>query len=130
MHADRRVARARAARDEADARPAAQLALRLGHVARAALLPAGDEADPLAVLVEAVERGEEALAGNAEGGVDALGDQRLDEGVAGGTGAEGGGGHGVARQAAAKGRRECASPAQRQQRRAQGSSGCVQFTVR
>jgi AcrR family transcriptional regulator len=80
--------------DEADARAAAQLALRLGHVARAALVAAGDEADPLAVLVEAVERGEEAFAGHAEGGVDALGDQRLDQGVAGGTGAGGGCSHG------------------------------------
>ena len=87
MHADRRVARARAAGDEAEARPAGQLALRLGHVARAALVAAGDEADAVAVLVEAVERGEEAFAGDAEDGVDALGDQRLDEGVAGGAGA-------------------------------------------
>ena len=50
-------------------------------------MAAGDEADPLAVLVEAVERGEKALAGNAEHGVDALGDQRLDQGMAGGAGA-------------------------------------------
>jgi hypothetical protein len=46
VDADRRVARARAAGDEADARAAAQLALRLGHVARAAFVAAGDEADP------------------------------------------------------------------------------------
>ena len=61
-----------------------QLALRLGHVARAALVAAGDEADAVAVLVEAVERGEEALAGDAEDGGRALRDQRLDEGVPGG----------------------------------------------
>src|SRR5207253_8004950 len=90
-------ARPRAARDEADAGAAAQLALRLGHVARAALVAAGDEADPLAMLVEAVERGEEALAGNTECRVDALRDERLDQDVAGGTGAWGGGGHGVER---------------------------------
>ena len=83
VHADRGVGRARAARHEADARPAGELALRLGHEGRAALLPAGDEADALAVLVEAVEHGEEALAGHAEDGVDALRDQRFDEGVAG-----------------------------------------------
>ena len=86
VDADRGVARAGAAGDEADTRPAAQLALRLGHVARTAFVAAGDEADLLAVLVEAVEGSEEALAGNAEGGVDALGDQRLDQGMAGGTG--------------------------------------------
>ena len=63
------------ARHEADAGPAAQLLfLRLGHEGRA-LLAAGDEADALTVLVEAVEHGEVALAGNAEDGVDALGDQ-------------------------------------------------------
>ena len=83
VDADRGVARARAAGDEADARPPAQLALRLGHEAGAALVAAGDEADALAVLVEAVEDGEEALAGHAERGVDALRDQRLDQGVAG-----------------------------------------------
>ena len=41
------------------------------------------------MLVEAVERGEKALAGHAEDGVDALGDQRLDEGVPGGAGGRG-----------------------------------------
>ena len=43
-----------------------ELALRLGHEGCAALLAAADEADALAVLVEAVEHGQEALAGNAE----------------------------------------------------------------
>ena len=63
--------------------PPAQLALRLGHEGGTALLPAGDEADALAMLVEAVERGEKALARHAERGVDALREQRLDERVAG-----------------------------------------------
>ena len=53
-------------------------------------MAAGDEADRVAVLVEAVERGQEALARHAEDGVDALRDQRLDEGVAGGAGGGGG----------------------------------------
>ena len=83
-NADRGVARARAARHEAQPRPAGELALRLGHVARAAFVAAGDEADAVAMLVEAVERGEEAFAGNAERGRRALRDQRFDEGVAGG----------------------------------------------
>ena len=73
------------ARDEADARAAAQLALRLGHEGGAALLPAGDEADVVAVLVEAVEHGQIAFAGHAEGGVHALGDQGFDQCVAGGS---------------------------------------------
>src|SRR5206468_11352285 len=59
---DARVRRAGAARHEADARAAAQLALRLGHEGRAALLPTGDEADALAVPMEAVEHGQVALA--------------------------------------------------------------------
>ena len=81
--ADRGVGGARPARDEADARPAAQLALRIGHERRAALLPAGDEADAIGVLVKAIEHGQEALAGHAEHGVDALGHQGLHQGVAG-----------------------------------------------
>jgi len=84
VQADRGVARAGSARHEAQARSTAELALRLGHVARAALLPTGDEADAIAMLVEAIERGEEALAGNAEDGVRALREQRFDEGVTGG----------------------------------------------
>ncbi len=85
VQADRRVARARSARDEAQSRAAGELALRLGHVARAALVPAADEADPVAVLVEAVEGGEEALAGDAEHRGRALREQRFHERVAGGT---------------------------------------------
>ena len=75
VHADRGVGRARAARHEAHARPAGELALRLGHVARAALVTAGDEADPVAMLVEAVEHGQEALARHAERRCRALLDQ-------------------------------------------------------
>ena len=85
VQADRGVARAGPAGHEAEPRPAAELALRFGHVARAAFVTAGDEADPVAMFVEAVERGEEAFAGNAERGARALGDQRLDQCVAGGT---------------------------------------------
>jgi hypothetical protein len=59
---------------------------------------AGDEADAVAMLVEAVERGEEAFARDAEDGARALRDQRLDEGVPGGA-VRRGRGHG-GRQAA------------------------------
>ena len=83
VQADAGVGGARAARDEADARPAAELALRLGHERRAAFLAAGDEADALAVLVKAVEHRQVALARHAEDGVDALLDQRFDQRVAG-----------------------------------------------
>ena len=78
------------ARDEADARAAAELALRLGHEGGAAFLPAADEADLLAVLVEAVEHGQITFAGHAEGGVHTLGDQGFDQCVAGGSCAHGG----------------------------------------
>ena len=86
---DARIRRARPAGDEADARAAGQLALRLGHERRAALLAAGDEADALAVLVKAVEHGEVAFARHAEGAIDALRDQGFDEGVAGKAGRHG-----------------------------------------
>ena len=45
VHADRCVGGARPARDEADAGPAGQLAVRLGHEGGAALLAVDDEAD-------------------------------------------------------------------------------------
>ncbi len=83
VHADAGVGGARPARDEAHAGSARELAVRLGHERRPALVAAGHEADALAVLVEAVERRQEALARHAEHRVDALGDQRLHQGVAG-----------------------------------------------
>jgi hypothetical protein len=57
--------------------------LRVGHERGAALLPAGDEADPVGVLVEAVEHGQKAFARHAEHGVDPLGHQGLHQGMAG-----------------------------------------------
>ena len=81
---DAGISGAGAAGDEADTRPARELALRLGHESGAALLSAGDEADLLAVLVEAIQHRQIAFAGHAEGGVHALGDQGFDQCVAGG----------------------------------------------
>jgi hypothetical protein len=81
VHADRSVGRARAARDEAHAGAAFDLAGGFRHEGRAAFLPVDHEADLLAVLVEAVEHGEVALAGNAEGVGDALRHQALDDEV-------------------------------------------------
>jgi hypothetical protein len=83
VQSDRRVAGARAARHEADTRAAAQLALRLGHEGRATLVAAGDEADVLAVLVEAIEHAQVAFARHPEGSVHPLGDQCLHQGMAG-----------------------------------------------
>ena len=77
----------------------------------------------VAVLVEAVERGEEAFAGHAEDGVGALRDQGLDEGVPGGA-IRRGRGHGgrqsgdIARIRATPRRRSPPSTAQ-------GSPGCL-----
>ena len=55
MHADGGLGRARPARDEADTRAPGQLAVGLGHVRGARLVPAGDQADRR--VVEAVEHG-------------------------------------------------------------------------
>ena len=80
VHADRGVRRARAARDDGDARPAGELAVGVGHVRGAGLVTARDQADRR--LVEAVEHGEEALARNAEHGVGAVDDELVDEQLA------------------------------------------------
>jgi hypothetical protein len=80
---DRRIGGARASRHEADTGAPAQLALRVGHERGAAFLPAGDEADAIAMLVQAVQHGQVALAGHTVDGVHALGDQRFDQGMAG-----------------------------------------------
>ena len=78
---DAGVGRARPARDHADTGTAGQLAVGVGHVRRAAFLAADDESDLVATLVEAVEDGEKALAGDAETEIDALGDQVVDKNV-------------------------------------------------
>src|SRR5690606_2349604 len=78
VQADGGVARARAAGHEGDAGPAGQLAVGLGHIGDAAFLPADDEIDPGRV-VQRVERGEEALAGNGEDAIAALREELVDE---------------------------------------------------
>ncbi len=77
MHADRRVAGAGAAGDRADARPAAQLAGRLGHHRRTVLVPAGDDADATLQVVKRVEQTQEAFPRHAVEAVDAVCDQRV-----------------------------------------------------
>ena len=79
VHAHARVGRARPARHEADARPAGEFAVGVGHVGGAALLPAHDEADLLARVIERVEHGEIALARHAVGRVDAVDEELIDQ---------------------------------------------------
>ncbi len=64
VYTDRRLGRARPARDEADAGSARELPVRLGRIRRALLMSAGDEPDRR--VVERVEHGEIALAREAE----------------------------------------------------------------
>ena len=71
------VRRPRASRDHADARPARELAVGVGHVGGADLVTAGDEPDRR--VVERVEHGEVALAGHAERQLDAVDDELVDE---------------------------------------------------
>ena len=79
VDADRGVGGARATGHEADAGSARELAVGLGHVGRAALLSTADEAQAIGRVVQGVEHGEVALAGDPEGGVDPLGEQAVDE---------------------------------------------------
>ena len=72
-----RVRRARAARDDADPGAAGQLPVRVGHVRRAHLVPADDVADRR--VVQRVEHREVALARHAEGEVDAVQLELVDE---------------------------------------------------
>ena len=81
VQADRRVSGSRPPSDEAHPRPPAQPTLRIRHKRRAALVTAGDETDAFGMLMKAIEHGQVALAGHAKGRVDALGDQRFDEGM-------------------------------------------------
>jgi hypothetical protein len=77
MDPHRRVRGTRAPRDEDDPRTARELPVCVGHVRGAALLPAHDETDPR--ITEGVERGEKALARNAEDRVDAVDAELVDE---------------------------------------------------
>ncbi len=82
MHADRAVGGARTTRDEEHARLAGELAVGLRHVGGAALLPADDEPELLAHVVEAVEHRQVALARHAEGELRTVADERVGEDAA------------------------------------------------
>src|SRR5262249_6709561 len=86
VDADRSVGRARAAGDQRDAGAAGELAVGVGHVRGATLVPADDEPDPVARVVEPVQDGQVALARDAEDVVDALGQKALDQDLAAGAG--------------------------------------------
>ena len=90
VHAVRRVGGAGAARDHGDPGPPGELAVGLGHHGGAALLAADDVAD-LAV-VERIEEPEIAFAGHAEGEVDAVDLELVDQDLAAGA-QVGGSGH-------------------------------------
>src|SRR5215831_113424 len=84
VDADCSVGRTRSARDEDDAGTARELAVRLAHVGGASLLPADDEPQALAHVVERVEDRQVTLARDAEGEVDALSKEIVDEDAAAG----------------------------------------------
>jgi hypothetical protein len=84
VHAGRRVGGTGAARDEADAGLAGELALRLGHHGRAAFLAAHGHVDGR--VVQRVEHGQKAFAGHAEELLDAVGDELVDQDLAAGAG--------------------------------------------
>ena len=73
----RGVGGAGAARDHADPGPAGELAVGVGHVRGSDLVAAGDE--PQRGVVERVEHGQVALAGNAEGQLGPVDDELIDE---------------------------------------------------
>ncbi len=84
MDADRGVRGARSSRDKHDAGATGQLAEGLGHVRGATFLAADDQPEILAHRVERVEHRQIALAGNAEGELDALSDEIVDQYLAAG----------------------------------------------
>src|SRR5215468_10192571 len=85
MNTDGGVGGTRSARNEHDARPACELAVRLTHVCRTTFLPADDEPQAFARVVERIENREIALSRHAEGKVDTLSDEVVDENPAAGT---------------------------------------------
>src|SRR3546814_4587316 len=78
MDAGAGAGRARPARHEADAGPAGQLAIGIGHH-RCATFLAAEVIGDLRRVVEGVEHGEVALTGHAEDAVDAFGDELIDQ---------------------------------------------------
>lgn len=82
VHAHRGVGGAGAAGDEADARLAGELGVRLGHVGGAAFLAAHHQVDPFPRIVQGVEHRQVAFAGHAEGAFHAIEQQGVDQDLA------------------------------------------------
>ncbi len=85
VNADRRIGRARAACDEDEPGLSRELAVRLGHVRGTAFLPADEELQALASVVQRVEHREIALARHAERMRRALREQARDQDLAAGS---------------------------------------------
>ncbi len=85
VEADRCVGHPRTARYEANAGPPGQLAVGLGHVRRAALLPADNEPDAVLDLAERLDGAEKALAGDAERQLNAVADEIVHQDAAAGS---------------------------------------------
>jgi hypothetical protein len=79
VHADAGLRGTRPARDETEPRTAGELAVRLGHVGGARLVPTCHELHLVLHVVEAVEDRQEALARHGEGDVGALDHQLVDK---------------------------------------------------
>jgi hypothetical protein len=79
VHTDACVRRTRAAGDEADAGPIRQLPVGLRHGRGPALLTSHKETDTVRGVVHGVDRGQVALAGHAEHGVDTVKQELIDE---------------------------------------------------
>jgi len=77
-----------AASDKTDPRPAGQLAIGLGHDAGAAFLAADHELDAVLRIVEGVESRQIALPRHAEGQIDPVNLQLIDQDLATGPAAE------------------------------------------
>ena len=90
VHAHRSIGGTRPARHKTHTGAVGQLAMRLGHVGRATLLPVDDELDLVAVQVKAVQHRQVTFTWYPEHVADALGNQAFDQQVA----ADFGGGRG------------------------------------
>ena len=79
VHADGGIGGAGAARDEADAGFAGQLAVSLRHIGCTAFLAAGDQANDIARAIKRIEHGEIAFARHAKSVIGAVYFQRFDK---------------------------------------------------
>ncbi|MCY1436506.1 hypothetical protein D9M71_526340 [compost metagenome] len=82
VHAHRGIGGTRATGNEADARLAGQLAVGLGHVGRSTLLAADDQVDFILHVMQRIEHRQVAFAGHAEGALDTIHPQCVDQHLA------------------------------------------------